>query len=132
MRNRAIAVVVAALALAAVPGSAVARRAGDPETVLITLRPKPGAEADLARVIARHWEVARRLDLVQAEPHLTVRVSDDSGKPAFIDIFTWRDDEVPDNAPPEIRSLWADMNRLTESRNGQPGLTIARASLVAR
>ena len=102
-----------------------------PETVMITFRPKPGAEQQLAAVIAEHWATARKMDLVQAEPHVTVRLKDERGGPVFVDTFTWRDRDIPDNAPPAILKIWSEMNRLTEARNGRPGLDIAEVTLIA-
>ena len=102
-----------------------------PETVLITFRPKAGAEAELARVIAEHWTTVRRLDLVQADPHVTVQTKDDAKRPCFVDIITWRDEDIPDNAPPALLTIWADMNRLTESRGEKPGIEITRVTLTS-
>jgi hypothetical protein len=97
--------------------------AGAPETVMITFRPKAGAEADLAKVIASHWSTALRLNLVVPDPHVTLRAKDEDG-PYFVDIFTWRDAEIPDHAPPAIQAIWKEMNRLTQDRHGRPGLDI--------
>jgi hypothetical protein len=48
--------------LAAILGLAAALlRAQPPETVMVTLHAKPGADDELASVIARHWEAAREL-----------------------------------------------------------------------
>ena len=52
------------IALALVIGGLGAVRDDDPETMMITLRPKAGAEAELKTVIAAHWDTARRLNLV--------------------------------------------------------------------
>jgi len=103
----------------------------DPETMMITFRPKPGAEAELAKVIADHWATARRLDLVQPEPHVTLSAKDKDGT-YYVDIFTWRDASIPDNAPPEIRKIWDDMHRLTEARGGHPALAFAEVTLVSK
>jgi hypothetical protein len=111
--------------------SAVGRvRAEEPETVMITLHAKAGAEAELAQVIARHWDTARRLKLVRETPHLTLR-SAEGGQTNFVEIMTWRDASVPDAAPPEIQKIWADMNRLVEKRDGRPGLNIEAMSVVS-
>jgi hypothetical protein len=113
-------------------GSSVAQQRGEePETVMVTLRAKPGAEAELARVIARHWATARDMKLVRDTPHLTMRGLEKGDRVYFIDIFTWRDAHVPDAAPIEIRSIWADMNRLVEARGGHPGLEFEAVTLVA-
>ena len=104
--------------------------ADEPETVMITFHAKPGADAELARVIARHWETARRLNLVTDAPHVTVRGNDNANQVYFVDIFTWRDASIPDAAPAAISAIWAEMSRLVESRGGRPGLSIAAVSLV--
>ena len=120
------------LLLAAAAGGRLAIARGTqperPETVMITFHPKAGADADLARVIASHWATARRLHLVVDTPHLTLRSSD--GK-AFVEILTWKDDSVPDDAPAEIRAIWDEMNRLVEPSGGAPGLAIDRVSVVS-
>ena len=122
---------VAAL-LAAVSVQAVAQtRAAEPETVMITLRAKPGSEADLARVIERHWSTARALNLVVPDPHVTLRAVEDGGKTYFVEVFTWRDAAIPDAAPPAIQAIWAEMNRLVEPRGGKPGLTFTAVSLLS-
>jgi hypothetical protein len=128
--------VVALMFIAAVGSSvASATRRGldvEPETVMITFRAKAGAEKDLARVIADHWAVAKRLDLVHDAPHVTLRMPDANGTATFVDIFTWRDAAIPDSAPQEIRAIWDAMNKLVESRGGRPGLEIVMVDLLSR
>jgi hypothetical protein len=110
--------------------SAVAQaRPEEPETVMITLHAKAGADAELAQVIARHWDTARRLKMVRDTPHLTLRTVE-GGQTNLVEIMTWRDASVPDSAPPEIQKIWGDMNRLVEKRGGLPGLTIEQVSVV--
>ncbi len=121
--KRSIAIVVAVLSLAAF-------RTDDPETVYVTFQPKAGTEAELKKVIADHWATARRLNLVLPEPHATVEMKDDAGRPYFVDIFTWRDRDIPDNAPAAILKIWGDMTRLTEERGGRPGLHIKEVKLA--
>jgi hypothetical protein len=109
-------------------------RPDEPETVMITLHAKPGAEAELAQVIARHWETVQRLKLV-SNAHFTLRgkeAAEGAMRTFFVDVFTWRDASIPDAAPKEIQAIWADMNRLVEKRNGRPGLTIDEVALVAK
>ena len=121
IRTLALLVGLAAVGTTAAPA--------DPETVMVTLRAKAGAEAELAKVIADHWTTARRLDLVRPDPHVTLKGQDASGT-YFIDIFTWRDASIPDNAPAEIKRIWDDMNRLTEARGGHPALAFAEMTVV--
>jgi hypothetical protein len=104
-------------------------RADEPETVMITLHAKAGAEAELAQVIARHWDTARRLKMIRETPHLTLR-SVEGAQTDFVEIMTWRDASVPDAAPAEIQQLWAEMNRLVEKRGATPGLRIEQMSVV--
>jgi hypothetical protein len=101
------------------------------ETVMVTLHAKPGAEADLERVIANHWKTAREMNLVRDAPHTTIRGSEAGNKTYFVEIFTWRDARVPDAAPAEIQKIWGDMNRLVEPRGGHPGLEFVAVSVVA-
>ncbi|PYQ73381.1 MAG: hypothetical protein DMG01_22715, partial [Acidobacteria bacterium] len=116
---RAVSIAAVAAALSQVVG------AEQPETVMITLRPKPGAERALAQTIARHYETAQKLNLLREDtPHLTLQASDDQDKTYFVDIFTWRDAAVPDNAPREIQAIWKEMNGLVEMRGGRPALDI--------
>jgi hypothetical protein len=110
--------------LAALLASTAAKTADVPETVLITFRPKPQAEQELAEVIANHWKEARRLDLVLATPHLTLRGRDGAGRFVFTEVLTWRDASAPDAAPPAILEIWKRMNELVEERDGRPGLAI--------
>jgi hypothetical protein len=105
-----------------------ASAADKPETVMLRFQAKPGSEEELARVIARHWKTAHDLKLVRETPHVTVRGTEE-GKTYFVDIFTWRDASIPDAAPPAIQAIWAEMNKLVETRGGKPGLQIAEVAL---
>jgi hypothetical protein len=102
--------------------AAFAQHSGKPETVMVTCKAKPGSESDLARVIARHWTIARELKLVVDSPHLTLRRVD-AGRTSFVDIFTWRDADTPDHAPPAIQAIWAEMNKLSD------GIDIAEVTI---
>lgn len=115
---------IAVFLIGLAPIFAGAVEADAPETVMITLHAKPGAEAGLARVIERHWETARRLKMVLDGPHVTLRGTESRNKTYFVEILTWRDASVPDAAPPEILAIWKEMNDLVEPRAGQPGLDI--------
>lgn len=131
MSNRHI---VRVLSIAAVAAAALAPVAGaeQPETVMITLRPKPGAERALVQTIARHYETAQKLHLLGEDtPHVTLQASDDQDKTYFVDIFTWRDADVPDHAPSEIQAIWKEMNSLVETRGGRPALDIVPVKPVA-
>lgn len=94
--------------------AALAQQAGKPETVMVTCLAKDGSEAELARVLARHWTTVRDLKLVLDAPHLTLRRTETGGRTSFIEIFTWRDASISDNAPPAIQAIWAEMNKLAD------------------
>ncbi len=137
MNVRHIYAALGLLCAALAQGSSIAAqpRPDEPETVMITLHAKAGAEAELAQVIARHWETAQRLKLVTNAPHVTLRgteAAEGAVRTFFVDVFTWRDASITDAAPKEIQAIWADMNRLVEKRNGRPGLTIDEVALVAK
>src|SRR5438045_1361788 len=107
LARMASAAIIAAMAVTHV-------RAEEPETVMITLHAKSGTAAQLETVIARHWETAKRLKLIQETPHVTMRKDEPSDQVSFIEVLTWRDASIPDRAPAEIQSIWAEMIRLVE------------------
>src|SRR5262249_51659960 len=84
--------------------SAIGLLAAQPETVMVTFHAKAGAEADLERVIARHWEMIRQMKMIVSDaPHITLRGTEEGGKIFFVEIFTWTDPSTPDNAPATIQ-----------------------------
>jgi hypothetical protein len=129
MHTRAVLTLLCCAALTQASSLVAHPRADEPETVMITLHAKAGAEAELAQVIARHWDTARRLKMIRETPHLTLR-SVEGAQTDFVEIMTWRDASVPDAAPAEIQQLWAEMNRLVEKRGATPGLRIEQMSVV--
>ena len=120
---------IAAFALLVCSTGFLGARIEAPETVMVTFHARPGAEDTLARAIAQHWDVARRLNLVTENPHVTLRGVED-GKTYYVDIFTWRDASIPDSAPPAIQVIWKEMNRLVEARGGRPGLEFREMFVV--
>jgi hypothetical protein len=110
---------------------AAAAYGAEPETVMVTLHAKPGAEAALAQAIAKHWNAVRRLNLVLDSPHVALRGTEATDKTFFVEVFTWRDAAIPDAAPAEIRAVWDELNSLVESRAGRPGLDIVPVSVQA-
>ena len=88
--------------------------AAEPETVMVTYRPSPGNDAKLEQVIRDHWATATKLGLVDIDnPHVLIR----NGK-TYVEIFTWKDGDIPDNAPPEILKIWGEMSKVTEKKDG--------------
>jgi hypothetical protein len=98
--------------------------AAAPETVAVTYRFSPASEAALHATIDEHWATLVRLNLVTGE-HAIYR-----GSNSFLEIFTWRDDSIPDNAPAEVRAIWRRMNTLVDSSGGKSGLEISAVERV--
>jgi len=104
--------------------AASAQQNAHPETVMVTCHAKAGAEAELQRVLTRHWNTARDMKLVLDTPHMRLR-GVENGQTYFVEIFTWRDPAIPDHAPAAIQSIWAEMNKLVEGR----GIEIAEVTI---
>ena len=111
--------------------STAQERTAQPETVMIVLHAKPGSEADLGRVLTRHWSAVRNLNLVQDAPHLTVRATEEGNKTYYMETFAWRDGSIPDAAPAPIQAIWAEMNRFVEPRGGKPGIEIIPIAILS-
>lgn len=103
----------------------------DPETVLVTFHVREGKEADMERLLREdHWPLLRRLDLVFESPHVLVRAVESGGKPCFREILTWRNHDIPDNAPPEVQAVWKRMYDFVEKRDGSPAIEIDEVDLL--
>ena len=110
MRKRSIAVLIlfwASLLAAATP-----------ETVFVTYHPKQGSEAQLLKLIGRQWQTLTDLQVVTGS-HSLYR-----GDGLFVEILTWKDASIPDNAPAPIRAIWADMGKLVEKRDCRQAIEI--------
>jgi hypothetical protein len=97
------------------------RAAAPTETIVSIARPKAGKESELLAAVRETRAVYERLQAVTG-PYTLYRGSDEAGGAYFIEIFTWRSGDIPDNAPPEIRAMWAKLQSLVEKRNGRPGI----------
>jgi hypothetical protein len=71
------------------------------------------------------------MKLVLETPHTLVRGNED-GTTYFVEIFTWRDGNIPDAPPAAIQNIWTEMNQLVESRRGRPGIDFTAVSVVAQ
>ena len=130
-RRRQFVVILSAFVVFASSILGVAADGDQPDTAVITLHAKRGAEDALARVIARHWETVRQLKLVREDlPHLTLRATDGDGKTYFVEILTWRDGSIPDAAPPAVLAIWQELDALVEGQPGHPGLDITNVTMV--
>ena len=118
-------------ALLTLTGSTSTVRADTPETVVVTYRPKTDADKQLLSVIAAHWQTARRLNLVLPLPHIVVETQENKHS-YIVEIFSWRDASLPDNAPDQITTLWKQMSSLTEPRDGHPGVEFNSGELISK
>ena len=88
-------------------------------------RPRPGQEEALFALLKKHWTTLKRAGLVTSTPPLVYRATEKrSGRPFFIEIFSWRDEEAPGIAHqlPEVMAIWEPMGALTEARGGRPAM----------
>ena len=97
---------------------AAASAAAPPETVAVTYRFTRANEAALRRAIEDHWATVRRLNLVSGHRQLF------RGDRFFLEIFTWKDASIPDDAPPDVRKIWARLESLVDRSEGKRALEI--------
>jgi len=100
-----------------------AESAKGPATVMCTYRVQAGKEEAFKALLSRHWPTLNKLGLVTAKPQF-FRGLDESNKPYFVEIFTWKDGEAPNTAHmnPEVMSVWEPMGALVEERNGRQSM----------
>ena len=83
------------------------------ETVLVTYHPKAGKETEMLRILRDEWSTLTKLSLVTGG-HQLYRGESEAGTVIFVEIFTWKSNEIPDHAPAEVRKIWAEMNANTD------------------
>jgi hypothetical protein len=101
-----------------------------PETVLVTFQVQKGQEARLQQVLSKAWATYVRLGMVRRELHLLFKNTDDKGNTTVFAILSWKDSSVPDNAGPEVRELWNEMEGLCEKRTEQPGIVFKQVEPI--
>ena len=104
----------------------------DTETVYTTFHVIPGKEAEFWKVLEKAWPTYYRLGMVLEHPHLILQGVDDSGRPYFIEILTWKDHETPDHAPPEVQAIWEQMTALCERRDGHRRIEFYEVKIVGQ
>jgi len=102
-----------------------------PETVLVTYRVKSGNEAEFPAVLSRAWQAYRTEHLVQAEPHIIVRDTEDGGKVRYVEIFTWVSHAAPEHAPAVVKAIWQEEHSLCEARGGHSGIEGGEVEVLA-
>jgi hypothetical protein len=102
----------------------------DTETVYTTFYVTPGKEAEFWKVLERAWPTYYKHGMVLKSPHLILRGADDSGRPYFIEILTWKDHEAPDHAPADVQAIWDQMTALCEKRDGHRRIEFYEVKIV--
>jgi hypothetical protein len=74
--------------------------------VIVAYRPKPGREAALLAVVARHLEVLAAQELVTDRPAYVMRSRDGT----LVEVFEWRSADAIDRAHgnPAVLALWSE------------------------
>lgn len=103
---------------------ALAQADAEPETVLVSYHVQADKQSEMEALIRKQWAALRRLDVVEEQPHVLLRGTEDGGKPVFVEVFTWRTADAADHLPAEIQTLWSAMNKAVESRGGHAGIDI--------
>jgi hypothetical protein len=110
------------------------RAAGPPETVHVTYHVQQGKLDEFLKVLKEHYPACLKDGLVLESPHLILTGKEDGGKPAVVEILTWRDEDAPDSVKekhPDVAAIWNRLNALVEKRGGKPGIEIDPVEIVA-
>ncbi len=95
------------------------------ETCVWTYQVRPEAEEEFAALLAAHWPMLRRLELVTDEPPVVLRSSADP--PVYVEIMTWEVGGMrPAHEHPDVIPIWERMKALVEEREEQrnvPGMS---------
>lgn len=110
---------------------ATAAYAEKPETVIATYYPKHGKDAEMLRILRDAWSIYTRLNLVTGE-HQLYRATTEGGASYYVEIFTWKDESIPDNAPPDVKKVWAEMGANTSKLDFAEITPIPDHPLMAR
>ena len=92
-------------------------------TVICHYRVKPGKEAEMEALLAKHWPALASVGLVTDEPAVVYRGLP-SGKPgarhgaagSYVEIFSWKDENASGIAhqTPEVMAVWEPMGAICE------------------
>jgi hypothetical protein len=130
-RNRSLTLLFACglFALASSVASGQGSEPDGPETVMATFHVKPDQLDAFLKMMPEYWKTLREKDLVNAEPYLLMR-GEEKGKPIVIEIFSWKNHDIADNAPAEVKVYWKRMNEMVEERFGHPGIEFPEMTVL--
>ena len=80
--------------------------------VIAVYKPRPGKQAELEAVVARHWPVLRNQNLITERPAYIMRAADGT----IIEVFEWLSLQAIDDAHtnPEVQKLWTEFGEVCE------------------
>ena len=80
--------------------------------VIAAFKPKPGGQAQLLAVVAKHWSVLREEGLVTDRPRYAMQSHDGT----ILEVFEWRSSKAIENAHhnPAVQALWAEFEAVCE------------------
>jgi hypothetical protein len=113
-----ICILTIGLAAAQLPGPGA-------ETIHSVAHVKAGHETEYAQLSDKAWALYSRLGLVLDRPHILLQGADEKGRPYFVEVFTWKSADIPDHAPPEVKTIWQQLEAACEIRDGRPGIDFA-------
>jgi hypothetical protein len=110
--------------------AAAARQTEPPETVWVVFHVKRGQEANVRTLLAESWAAYVRKDMVLRQLHIIAQGSETGGE-YFLELLSWKNSDIPDNADAEIRALWKSLEAKCEPRGGDSGIVFREVQLVA-
>ena len=84
-------------------------------------RPTKGNEEALLALVRKHWPVLKKTGLATDAPALVYKALEKkTGRPFYIEIFTWSDEEASGKAHqlPEVMAVWETMGPFIEGGRG--------------
>jgi hypothetical protein len=124
-------IILSIVVFSILPSASVAQRTKteDPETVLATFRVKPDQLPAFFKLMPEYWAALRSQNLVLAEPHILLR-GEENGKPIVVEVFSWKNHDVPEHVPPAIQAYWDKINKMVEDRDGHNGIEFPEMTIV--
>ena len=80
--------------------------------VIAAFKPKPGKQAELLAVVAKHWSVLQSEGLVTQRPRYAMQSADGT----VLEVFEWLSSESIEQAHhnPAVQALWAEFEATCE------------------
>lgn len=101
------------------------------ETVHSVAHVKPGHEAEYEALSSHAWDLYQKLGLVLDSPHVVLRGVDEKSRPFFVEVFSWKNSSIPDHAPPAVKVIWQQLEKVCEPRDNRPGIDFSEVTVLA-